>query len=201
MVRGHSVHTCHSVPCVLGAPFISKSRCGSYCPADHIVRMYAVLFIKDAVNMDDVSFHTVHIKVLLNLNQEQLNAERSCSNVTDTEKKGCLHLIFRRDETQDIRDQTPNVLFDILNNESPFNKWVTLNVQALHLSNEVFSKHPPSLASEVQVKEFLSSLPLFENADWWWIFHIQDKDVLEHIDTQPLEDLQTLYCVSQVKGN
>jgi hypothetical protein len=69
------------------------------------------------------------------------------------------YLIFTRDKTQDIRDETPNVLFDILNKESPFNKWVSLDVQALHLRNEVFSKHPPSLASEVEVKEFLLSLP------------------------------------------
>jgi hypothetical protein len=118
----------------------------------------------------------VHIKVLLNSDREELKKETTAVNVTLM--KGCLHL---------IRSDDRDALFNILNEELSFDKWFSLDVQALPLNVQAFPRHlqqvfkfDPSLASEVlvkvQVEQFLLSLPLFNTAynDLWWIFDIQE---------------------------
>jgi hypothetical protein len=133
-------------------------------------------FIKDAVNMAAV--HKVaSIKVLLNANAEELEKEKNAVNVTL--EKGCLHMISSHNSDD---------LFNILNVELSFDKWLSLHVQALPLDvqaplhdlQQTFKLYPSPesvVPWKVQVEEFLLSLPLFNTAynDFWWIFDLQEQ--------------------------
>ena len=128
----------------------------------------------------------VHIKVLLNSDTDELERETTAVNVTL--RKGCLHVISSHNN---------DALFNILNVELSFDKWLSLHVQALPLDvqaplrdlQKTFKLYP-SLESvvpwNVQVEQFLLSLPLFNTAyhDLWWIFDLQED-----------KHAQTLYCV------
>lgn len=117
------------------------------------------------------------IKVLLNANAEELEKEKNAVNVTL--EKGCLHMISSHNSDD---------LFNILNVELSFDKWLSLHVQALPLDvqaplhdlQQTFKLYH-SLESvvpwKVQVEEFLLSLPLFNTAynDFWWIFDLQEQ--------------------------
>ena len=128
----------------------------------------------------------VHIKVLLNSDTDELERETTAVNVTL--RKGCLHVISSHNR---------DALFNILNVELSFDKWLSLHVHALPLDvqaplrdlQQTFELYP-SLESvvpwNVQVEQFLLSLPLFNTAyhDLWWIFDLQED-----------KHAQTLYCV------
>ena len=125
----------------------------------------------DAVNMDDVS---VHIKVLINAERDELERETTAVNVTL--RKGCLHVISSHNN---------DALFNILNVELTFDKWFSLDVQALHLSDskEDFRLYFSRASNEDHVKNMLSTLPLSKQ-NCWWMFHIQEQ-----------KESENLYCV------
>ena len=125
----------------------------------------------DAVNMDDVS---VHIKVLINAERDELERERGAVNAT---LEGCVHLVFKRHDMDE--------LFELLNRELTFDKWFSLDVQALHLSDskEDFRLYFSRASNEDHVKNMLSTLPLSKE-NCWWMFHIQEQ-----------KESENLYCV------
>lgn len=123
----------------------------------------------------------VHIKVLVNLQQSQLEEERLAVDVT---LKGCLHLIFD--------NHLQDALFNILQGESNFDKWYSLDVEARHLSdsNVRYCKQFCSLLAtdEHEVKQNLTELPLFQKdyTDCWWSFHIKEWIFMTNPYTIPM---------------
>ena len=125
----------------------------------------------------------VHIKVLVNSQQCQLEKERKDVHGAFITLKGCLHLIF---------DAHDDALFNILKGESKFDRWYSLDVEARHLSDSkvrYFQLFCPLLATDDdEVKQKLTELPLFQQdyTDCWWIFHIKEwifhiKELILHI--------------------
>ena len=118
----------------------------------------------------------VHIKVLVNSQQSQLEKERKDVRGAFTTLKGCVHLIF---------DAHDDALFNILKGESKFDRWYSLDVEARHLSDRHLSDSNVRYfeqfrclvkTDEHEVKQKLTELPLFQQdyTDCWWIFHIKE---------------------------
>ena len=128
------------------------------------------MFIKEAVNMDE----KVLIKVLVNATPNQLQNESQDAHTTE----GCLHLIFEKD------NHLQNALFNILNKEASFDTWSSLEMQELHLNKSQVScmekktyrlYSTDSASNRTQVRQLLSDLNLFHEANLWFIFHIKTK--------------------------
>jgi hypothetical protein len=131
----------------------------------------------------------VYIKVLVNTDEIQLQAEREIFGATHVTHEsepvfdfGCLHQINRRDETN------ADTLFNILDEERPFKNWIYLEVEALPLPKE--KRTPDDEMANLMDADLIQRYPSPPNK--YFYDESQNEDV-DHPQQNVKEKLQQLW--------